>query len=93
MICEKNCPEKAIALSKLGDLSIVLENKKEEKAQDENAKCENCGTSLGSKRSLTLLRKRFSEQGVADATLRATGLCNRCKQHALIAPHGRHVQM
>jgi hypothetical protein len=67
-----------------------LERKKAEKACDENARCENCGTTLGSKRSLTVLRKRLSEQGVADATLRALGLCIRCKQEALIRPLGQH---
>jgi len=91
MICVRNCPEQAISLSRLRELSTILDRKKAVKARDENAKCENCGTTLGSKRSLTVLRKKLSEQGVADATLRTLSLCIRCKQETVIRPLGQHL--
>jgi ferredoxin len=80
MICEKNCPEHAITLSRLSEFTSIFEKRKLERAQDENAKCENCGASLGSKRSLISLRKRLSEHGVTDAALRTLNLCIQCKQ-------------
>ncbi len=91
MICEKNCPEHAIGLSRLREFSAILVRKNVEKARDENAKCENCGTTLGSKRSLTLLRKRLSEQGIADSALRTVGLCIQCKKEAILRPLGQYM--
>ena len=84
MICERKCPEHAITLSRLGDFTSIFGKSKLEKAHDENAKCENCGTSLGSKRGLVALKKRLSEKGVADASLKTLNLCRQCKQSALL---------
>ena len=92
-ICEKICPEKAITVSRLKNFSPLLERKKTAKAQDENAKCENCGAVLMSRRSLTALKKKLSDQGVTEATIKALDLCTRCKQNALIRPLGRHMQI
>jgi len=91
MICEKNCREQAISLSRLTELSPILERRKIEKVHDENAKCDNCGTSLGSKRNLTALRKKLLDNGVADGIIRALNLCNRCKQEVAIRPLGRQL--
>jgi NAD-dependent dihydropyrimidine dehydrogenase PreA subunit len=93
MICERNCPEKAITVSRLKDFSPILERKKAARAQDANAKCENCGTFLGPKRSLTALKKRLSDQGATEATIKALNLCIRCKQRTLIQPLGQHLQI
>jgi len=93
MTCEKICPENAITVSKLKDLSSLLERKKAVKAQDVNAKCENCGTVLMSKRSLTALKKKLTDQGATEPTIKALDLCIRCKQNALIRPLGQHMQI
>jgi ferredoxin len=92
-ICEKTCPEKAITVSRLKNFSPILERKKTVKAQDENAKCENCGAVLMSRRSLTALKKKLSDQGATEATIKALDLCTPCKQSALIRPLGQHMQI
>jgi ferredoxin len=92
-ICEKICPEKAIKVLRLKNFSPILERKKTAKAQDENAKCENCGAVLMSRRSLTALKKKLSDQGATEATIKTLDLCTRCKQNALIRPLGRHMQI
>jgi len=89
-ICENSCPERAITLSRLGEFSLILESKSTEKVRDENAKCEGCGIDLGSRRSLTVLKRRLAEQGVGEATLQRIGLCNLCKQQATIRPLAQH---
>jgi len=93
LICRKICPEKAITVSRLKNFSLILERKKTAKAQDENAKCENCGAVLMSRRSLTALKKKLSDHGATEATIKALDLCTRCKQNALIQPLGRHMQI
>jgi ferredoxin len=92
-ICENICPEKAITVSRLKEFSSLLEEKKVVRAQDANAKCENCGAVLMSARSLTALKKKLSDQGATEATIKALDLCTRCKQNALIRPLGRHMQI
>jgi ferredoxin len=88
MICAKNCPEHAITLSRLPEFTSIFEKRRLEKARDENAKCENCGAPLGSKRSSTALRKRLSGEGVSDAALRTLNLCIQCKQATLLKKIG-----
>jgi ferredoxin len=92
-ICEKICPEKAITVSMLKDFSSLLEGKKALKAQDVNAKCESCGAVLMSTRSLTALKKKLTDQGATEATIKALDLCTRCKQNTLIRPLGQHMQI
>ncbi len=90
MICQRDCPEKAITVSRLIELSPILERKSVPRARDENAKCENCGASLGSKRSLAVLKNRLLEQGITEAATKTLNLCVRCKQSALIGPLAQH---
>jgi ferredoxin len=88
LICEKRCPEHAITVSRLRDFTPIYNREILEKARDENTRCENCGTPLGSKRSLMALRKRLSEQGVSGAALATLNLCTQCKQAALLKTIG-----
>lgn len=85
MLCEGSCPEHAIAISRLANLSSILDGRKLEKASDENAKCERCGTILGPKRNLVILREKLSEQGSTESILRALNFCNKCKHLAVFS--------
>jgi Fe-S-cluster-containing hydrogenase component 2 len=89
MICERNCPVQAIRVSRLGRLSLILNENKVKKASDEKVKCENCGTSLGSKRNLTRLRTKLSAQGATEAVLRTLSICGQCKAYALVRGSGQ----
>jgi len=93
LICEKNCPENAITVSRLKELAPILERRKAVRAQDETAKCENCRATLGSKRGMSDLKKRLSERGATEATLKMADLCIRCKQSAVIQPLGQRLQI
>jgi ferredoxin len=88
LICEKRCPEHAITVSRLRDFAPIYSEETLEKARDENAKCENCGAFLGSKRSSIALTKRLLKQGVSDAALGTLNLCIQCKQAALLKTIG-----
>jgi len=79
-ICVKHCPEDAVSLSRLGDLSVVVERMRGEKVHDAYAKCAGCGASMGSRRNLESLEKRLKGEGVSEASLRALHLCLSCKQ-------------
>jgi ferredoxin len=86
MLCERDCPPHAIHLSRLVELSPILEKKKEEKARDEIAKCERCGTPMGTKGSLAAVKRKLSEQGAPQILLTALNLCSRCKAQAVFFP-------
>lgn len=86
MICEKTCPELAVKVSRHGQLSEVVEGKKMTKVLDESVACERCGAPLGSKRSLTILEKKLSDQTFPDAIIRTLRLCVRCKSKNVFAP-------
>jgi ferredoxin len=86
MICEKSCPQQAIHISRLVELSPVLEKRTLEKASDVTVKCERCGTVLGTSGSLAVLRQKLSEQGAPDAMLKALSLCSRCKHQTVFRP-------
>lgn len=86
MICDDNCPMEAIHVSRLVELSPILRGIKAEKASDLEVKCERCGTVLGTKGSLAVLKQKLLEQGASDAMLKAMSLCNRCKSQAVFHP-------
>jgi ferredoxin len=86
VICEENCPMEAIHVSRLVELSPILRGIKAEKASDLEAKCERCGTVLGTKGSLAVLKQKLLEQGASDAMLKALSLCNRCKAQSVFHP-------
>jgi ferredoxin len=83
-ICEAGCPEKAIAISRLIELAGIVHGNALEKACDEVAKCARCGTSLGWKRGLARLERRFSQTGYSEQMLRTLRLCQQCKIKSLI---------
>jgi ferredoxin len=83
MICEKNCPTQAIHVSRIVELSTILEETKTEKASDLEVKCEKCGIVLATRGSLLAVRKKLEEQGASETALKAISLCNRCKAQAV----------
>ncbi len=92
-VCEKNRPERAITVSRLRDISTILERNEAIKAIDESVKCAGCGAAYDSKRSIAALRKTLSDKGATEATLAALNFCVRCKQTALIRPFRRRLQI
>jgi len=81
-VCEKICPEGAIKITRHTELSDVMARLKKTKAKDEDAKCENCGASLGSKQGLLIIEKKLAKAGSSPAIAKSLHLCVRCKQMA-----------
>ena len=71
-VCAEICPEKCIQLSQVGEVSesnVVL-------FQDEFARCEKCGSVLGSKAMIARVRARLQAAGSLGAKIQ---LCPVCK--------------
>jgi ferredoxin/vacuolar-type H+-ATPase subunit F/Vma7 len=85
-ICEKTCPEGALKVSRLLDLSIVEEGQRQVKAEDPVAKCERCGASMGSKRSMESLERKLSTERFSPVMLERLHLCVACRREILVRP-------
>jgi ferredoxin len=81
-VCENVCPEDAITVSRHKQFSEVMAGPKATKIKDENATCEVCGASLGSKQGLLVLEKRLTGAGYSPSMLKSLHICVRCKQQA-----------
>jgi ferredoxin len=82
-ICEKACPEKAISMSKIFDLSKLLCVAREVLAAPELVNCKMCGSPYISKaahnRMMQVLKSQAAEGLSVTVQLELLGYCNRCR--------------